>query len=132
MLYLDASALVKLILAEAESEAFRAYLVGRGDRWSCTLVRTEIPLAAARLGPDFAAAGRRLLRRLRLIELDRTLLDAAGTLGEGRLRTLDAIHVAAARTLGDELEALVTYDRRMQEAARAMGLPVTAPGQDAR
>jgi predicted nucleic acid-binding protein len=70
---------------------------------------------------------RALLDEIDIAELDAELLDAAAEL-EGPLRSLDAIHVAAAAELGDELEALVTYDARMAAAARASGLAVLAPG----
>lgn len=62
-----------------------------------------------------------------MIQLDDERLDLAGELEPSPLRSLDAIHLAAALELGDELEALVTYDERMAEGARALGLPVAAP-----
>jgi predicted nucleic acid-binding protein len=68
-----------------------------------------------------------LLRRLDLIQLDDELLDAAATLDGVVLRSLDAIHLAAARTLGDELTAVITYDDRMTTAAGQAGLEVDAP-----
>ena len=77
-----------------------------------------------RIGGDRRA--RRLLDRVDLIELDDELLDLAADLPEP-LRSLDAIHVAAAMELGDQLEALVTYDAQMTRAAEALGLPVLAP-----
>ncbi len=68
-----------------------------------------------------------LLEPLELIVLDRPLLDVAADLEGDHLRSLDAIHVAAAQSLGDDLDELITYDRRMADAARALGLPVAAP-----
>jgi predicted nucleic acid-binding protein len=50
------------------------------------------------------------------------------TLSCHALRTLDAIHVASAQVLGDSLDTLVTYDKRMLDVARAEGLPAEAPG----
>ena len=58
--------------------------------------------------------------------LDDELLDLAGELVEP-LRSLDAIHVAAALELGEELEAFVTYDRQMTRAAESLGLSVVSP-----
>ena len=70
---------------------------------------------------------RTVLDEIDLIQLDDELLDLAADL-EGPLRSLDAIHLAAALELGDELEVVVTYDARMTRAAEALGLPVAAPG----
>lgn len=125
--YLDASALVKLIVAEAESAALRGYLEERPRPVSSTLARVEVVRAARVRGPAAAAAARSLLDRLELLVMDDHLLDAAAELADPVLRSLDAIHVAAAATFAPELEALVTYDRRMADAARGAGLPVVAP-----
>lgn len=62
-----------------------------------------------------------------MLHLDDELLEDAATLDIGSLRSLDAIHLAAARTLGDDLEAVVTYDDRMAAAAARLGLQVDAP-----
>ena len=125
--YLDASAIVKLIVREPESEALERWLgEGRQEVVSCAIVRTEVVRAAAPRGPEAILRARRLLDRLDLIILDDELLDRAGELVEP-LRSLDAIHVAAALELGDELEAFVTYDRQMTRAAESLGLPVVAP-----
>lgn len=125
--YLDASAIVKLIVREPESEALACWLgEGRQEIVSCALVRTEVVRAAAPWGPEAILRARRLLDRLDLIVLDDELLDLAGELVEP-LRSLDAIHVAAALELGEELEAFVTYDRQMTRAAEALGLTVVAP-----
>jgi hypothetical protein len=124
-LYLDSSALVKLVNQEAESGALRAAL---GDRpvVSCNLARIEVMRAARQKSPPIVAKARELLARTDLIQLDDELLDLAGEL-EPPLRSLDAIHLAAALELGDELEAVVTYDARMTQAAEAVGLPARAP-----
>ena len=125
--YLDASAIVKLIVREQESVALEAWL---GDKQhevvSCALVRTEVVRAAAPAGAPAIRRARRLLDRLDLIVIDDELLDLAGELTEP-LRSLDAIHVAAALELGVELDAFVTYDRQTTRAAEALGLPVVAP-----
>ena len=68
-----------------------------------------------------------MLGSLKLLSLDDALLDAAGALAGVGLRSLDAIHLAAAREFGGELESLVTYDQRMADAGAAMGLPIAAP-----
>ncbi len=79
------------------------------------------------LGPAAVAMARRLLRSVDLVRLDDALLDAAGMLEPPALRSLDAIHLAAAHLVAPTLRAVVTYDRRMAEAATSLGFPVAAP-----
>lgn len=69
-----------------------------------------------------------LLDDLVILGLEPAIATAAATIGPATLRTLDAIHLASAATLGADLEAFVTYDRRLAEAARALGMPVASPG----
>ena len=126
MLYLDSSALVKLVVVEPESAALESWLGARTDLSSCALSRTEVRRAVRPSGPDAVARATRLLATTALVQLDDALFDRAGDL-EPPLRSLDAIHLAAALELGDELETVVTYDARMTKAARALGLPVVAP-----
>ncbi len=127
-LYLDASAFIKLIVREQESDAVRRYLRKTGGRQvSSSLLRTESLRAVRRLGPDTLAAVRDGLRRIDLIGIDDRLLDTAGLLEPRVLRTLDALHLATALAVGDDLEAIVTYDDRMVEAARLIGLPTVSP-----
>ncbi len=123
--YLDASALVKLVVREAESPALEGWL-GPRDVVSCALARTEVVRAVAPRGRDGVARARRLLDRVDLVQLDDELLDLAAEL-DAPLRSLDAIHVAAALELGDSLEALVTYDAQMRRSAEAHGLTVVSP-----
>ena len=78
-------------------------------------------------GPAALTRARRLLQRLNLVQLDEELLDAAAALDPRVLRSLDAIHLAAAQLFGDELTAVVTYDRRMASAAGLVDLAVAAP-----
>ncbi len=126
-LYLDSSALVKLVVAERESEALRRYLRDQPIRVSCALARVEVPRAVARHGADASARAHEVLDRVRLLDLDTVLLDAAAELPPRVLRSLDAIHLAAARSFGESLCAIVTYDKRMAETASAMGLRCAAP-----
>jgi predicted nucleic acid-binding protein len=127
MVYLDSSALVKLVIAERESSVLRRYLRREPQRASCTLARVEVLRAVRSHGAKATARARQVLRRLDLIQLDDELLDDAATLDGGVLRSLDAIHLAAARTLGDDLSAVVTYDERMTAAADVLGLVAEAP-----
>lgn len=79
------------------------------------------------LGPAALRRARKLLRRVHLIRLDDSLLDAATALDPRILRSLDAIHLAAAQLVSPELNAVVTYDGRMADAAALMGFTVAAP-----
>lgn len=128
LLYLDASAIVKLIVEEPESAALRGALRARPDRVSSALSQVEVRLAAGRREPSppaerVAAA----LAGLTLIAIDQPVLDLAGELGEQCVRTLDAIHLATALTLADDLDALIAYDRRLLAAAVATGLRTERP-----
>ena len=127
MVYLDSSALVKLEVAEPESAVLRRALRHERSRASCALARVEVVHAVRPHGPAAVARARRLLRRLDLVQLDDELLDDAAMLDGGVLRSLDAIHLAAAATLGEELSMVITYDERMATAARLTGLTVKAP-----
>ena len=127
-LYLDSSAFVKLLVEETESTAVRSFLANRGARRvSSALLRTESLRAVRHLGPDALVVVREGLRRVDLIGIDDRILDAAGILEPQVLRTLDAIHLATALAVGDDLEAIVTYDERMLDAARFMGLATATP-----
>lgn len=127
-LYLDSSAFVKLAVEEPETAALRRFLANRTSRRvSSALLRVESLRAVRHLGADALATVREGLRRVDLVGIDDRILDAAGTLEPGVLRTLDAIHVATAMAVGDDLEAIVTYDERMVEAARLLGLPAATP-----
>lgn len=128
-IYLDSSALVKLVIAEPESSALRRFLRGHEVRVTCALARAEVPRAVAPHGEVAVRRARSVLERLDVIRIDDALLDSAASLGPGVLRTLDAIHIAAASSLQGSLEVLVTYDRRMEEAALALGLAIRAPGR---
>jgi uncharacterized protein len=127
-LYLDASAFVKLVVEDAETAAVRAFVASStARRTSSALLRTESLRAVRRLGPDALATVREGLRRVDLIAIDDRILDVAGMLEPQVLRTLDAIHIATALAVGDDLESIVTYDGRMIDAARLMGLPTATP-----
>lgn len=128
-LYVDSSALVRLVQVEAESAALRRYLRRHRSlvRSTSALARVEVVRAVAPGGARAVALARRQLARFHQLDLDRELLDRAAAFpADLLLRSLDAIHLAAAQTL-PALEAVLTYDARMQTAADALGLPVEAP-----
>ena len=89
------------------------------------LVRTELRRAALRLDAALLPAVEQVLARLHLLRVDDDVLDLAGRLSPPALRGLDALHVATAVRAG--VDVLVTYDRRMTEAARAAGMRTAAP-----
>lgn len=128
-IYLDTSALVKLVVQERESAALNGYLTEAANDtvFSAALARTELLRAASPHGQTAIQQARALLETIDTIALTHALLDAAGTLGPPQLRSLDAIHLAAAQRAGEDLRAILTYDRRMAAAASAIGLPVQAP-----
>lgn len=126
--YLDTSALVKLVVAEAETSSLRSWLAA-AERVpvSCDLARTELLRAVRRASPECAVQARAVLDAITLLEVTPATFEAAGRLDPTVLRSLDAIHLAAALSLGDDLDGMVTYDERLAEAAQANGIPVNAP-----
>lgn len=129
-LYLDSSALVKLVKRESESASLRRFLRRHGDdiRVTSALSRVEVVRAVRPGGPAAVTHARRVLARIHQMDLDRRVLDDAAMLAPGVvLRSLDAVHLASAGSLGSDLRAVVTYDHRMTDAAMAIGLAVMAP-----
>jgi uncharacterized protein len=131
VIYLDSCALVKLLMPAPESAALGAYLRAHADvrHVASALVRTEVRRALRRIGATQRQhhAADRLLGAVIAISVSDELLDAAGRLADPGLRSLDAIHLATAQSLGGGLTGFVTYDRRLLAAARDAGLPTAAP-----
>lgn len=127
MTYIDSSALTKLVLNEAESVALSAY-VKRRELISSALVLTELQRAVRRFDPSRAHQASNLLKRMTLMPILDPILHAAAELEPTALRSLDAIHLASALELREELEAFVAYDDRLLAAASALGMPVASPG----
>jgi len=126
--YLDASAVVKLLMQEPETAALRRRLQTWPKRASAALLRVELLRTVKRAGlPRLLADARRQLASIHLIRLDDELLERAAALEPAGMRALDAIHLAAAIGLGSDLGAVVTYDARMSSAALALGLPLIEP-----
>ena len=127
MFYLDTSAATKLVLDEPESDDLRSYL-GAEQLASSQLIITELSRAVFRRSSDATADLKQTLATLYLISLSVERLTHAGTVPPPTLRSLDAIHLATAITLREELDAFVAYDERLLDAASALGLPVASPG----
>jgi predicted nucleic acid-binding protein len=127
--YLDSSAFVKLVVPELESRALRSFLTRQRTRHvSSSILRAEALRAVRHGGPEVLATARIALRRVDLVAVTDGILDDAGALESRVLRTLDAIHLATALALGDDLDVVVTYDTRMAEGARLLGLSAASPG----
>lgn len=131
-LYLDSCAAIKLFKDEVESEALEEWLVKQSPDRQITsqLSRTEVRrgLHACGAHPDAHLRADQWLQRCSHVTLTSAVYDKAGQLSPGTaLRSLDAIHVAAALELGSALAHFVTYDKRLAALAAQSGLPVVAP-----
>jgi predicted nucleic acid-binding protein len=125
--YLDSSAIVKLAVSEPESAALRRHLRRRRPLVSSALARAEVLRALLPAGAAAVASGRSVLADINLARVNDRVLNAAGSLLPTELRSLDAIHLATALQLGDEVRQVVTYDERMALAARMLGLRTATP-----
>ena len=126
-LYIDSSALVKLVALERESAALQGHLRDRPVQIASSIAIVEFGRALARkeeLDPTMASE---VIGRLVLVDADRRIMDRAAGLAPAALRSLDAIHLATAIEVRDSIEAVVTYDARLAAAARIHGFEVVAP-----
>jgi len=130
VIYLDSSAVLKLVATEAESDALEDWLVERRDTpvVSSALTQVEVLRACRRMDEGLLPAARGLLRGLDLLPVDASILDAAAEPPTRALRSLDAVHLASALSLDPDLETFVAYDARLVTAAEAAGLAVIQPG----
>lgn len=122
---------MKFAASEHESAAIAAWRAGLGSDdvlMTCELAIAEVLRAVRRVDGDLEVALAHLDSLDQLV-IDRDLLLAAGRLGPCGTRTLDAIHLAAALAAGDDLSGVVTYDDRMADTARGLGLETLAPGR---
>lgn len=126
MHYLDTSAFLKLLVREVHTAAMARSVEG-ADLWSSTLLAVEAHRAARRLGVP-ADEVDALLDEVSLILPAAPTFKAAQSVGSPELRVPDALHLASALEIGDELESLITYDKRFAAAASALGLIVSSPG----
>jgi predicted nucleic acid-binding protein len=127
LLYLDSSAIVKLVVPEAETAALRRSLRSWPERVSSVVARIEVERVARRIGGGVVRRAGSVLARLAFVGLDPRVVEGAGRAEPPELRTLDAIHLATALSLGTDLGALCAYDSRLAEAAVSAGIEVIAP-----
>lgn len=127
--YADTSAVIKLLVEEAHSKAFAAFYDAHTDaEWvSSAFLRIELIRAVARAKPVLLPDARDLLLAFSYIGIDDEIVEMAMNEPDRSLRSLDAIHLATARLLGSDLDAIVTYDERLATAAGDAGLVTTAP-----
>jgi predicted nucleic acid-binding protein len=129
MIYLDSAAVVKLVHAEPESQALRAWLDARVETGWISSVLTEVESfrALARYAPAAVSRLPAVLDQIDLIDMGPSIRILARTAKPVTVRSLDAIHLGTALHYGSGLTSFVTYDKRLLEAARAAGLPVDSP-----
>lgn len=128
MLYLDTSALAKLCKIEAESAALEQWLEDHPAAWvTSAITEVELTRSIARAYPAGLARVPGLLQRCDRLRIDERVRTEAAALEPSTLRSLDAIHLATALELSESLDAFLVYDKRLGEAAEAMGLTVEAP-----
>ena len=126
--YVDSSAVVKTVVEEPESGALMHWLDGKERLTACDLVRVEVVRAVRVSDPAAVPRARRAVGTLTLVRLDDDLYESAADLDPPLLRSLDSVHLAAALSVGGDLAGVVTYDGRLAEGARVLGIPVEAPG----
>ena len=124
--YLDTSAFLKLITVEAETKALRAWFTSHDAIWSSQLLYPEALRAGARLGIATEVV-EDALDTVSMVLPSATTFSTAGRLLPSTLRSLDALHLATALEIGDDLEGLVAYDARLLRAARAASIDVLSP-----
>ncbi len=125
--YVDTSAVVKLIRSEAETTALHEWVADEHPVLiSSDLMYTELVRSARRVGVNPLDLGE-ALEAIDFVPVSTDIFIAAGDLRPATLRSLDALHLATALHVRDSLEAIVTYDHRLAEAAAAAGLEVFAP-----
>lgn len=129
MIYLDTSAFLKTVFDESESPALRDFLGGLDtSRFvSSTLLSVEARRGALRVNPRRLPRVDLGLVGVAQLDVDDVIIENAGRLPDPFLRALDAIHLATALLIRDEVDVLISYDQRMLAAAAAHGLPTASP-----
>jgi len=126
LVYADSSALIKLVIRERESAVLKRWLTGKRVV-SSRIAEVEVSRGARRSGREPRPRVEELLGEIDLIELGDRVVSRAVRLDPPELRSLDAIHLATALSIADDLDGFVTYDRQLGRAASAAGLSVASP-----
>ena len=126
LVYADSSALIKLVIRERESAVLKRWLTGKRIV-SSRIAEVEVSRGARRSGREPRPRVEELLGEIDLIELGDRVVSRAVRLDPAELRSLDALHLATALSIADDLDGFVTYDRQLGRAASAAGLPVATP-----
>ena len=125
-IYIDSSAILKLIVQEKESDAVRS--ISRARFITSEISRVEIIRTVLRNEPKALKVAEGVLKNLNILTIDSATLTQAERLPERiNIRGLDAIHLAAAGKLGLRISVILTYDKQMAKAARELGFEVMAP-----
>ena len=129
MLYLDSSAIVKLVAPEPETTGLVQTLRSDPDAISSALAQVEVTRAVMRAGATRERASRAaaVLERIALVPIDAGILGRAADLQPPDLRSLDAIHLATALLLQRDIAGLITFDTRLADAAAAADITVLTP-----
>lgn len=128
--YVDSSALLKLVVREAETSALEADLAGRDGLIASKLAALECRRAARRTSNTrVLEAVEAVLDAVYLLEITTAILDRAAVVDPPPLRSLDAIHLATALSIDEPDLEVITYDRRFADAALTSGLRVAQPGR---
>jgi predicted nucleic acid-binding protein len=129
VIYLDSSALVKLAVVEEGTVALTRFLAEHEDQARATseLARVEVTRVVMRAMPTALLQAHHVVARTYKVAMTEQVLTVAASLQPVGLRSLDAVHLASALSLGVRLTAFVCYDARLNEAATALKLPVSAP-----
>ena len=130
MIYLDSSALLKLVRAEPHTAELTAWLADRPDAplVSSALAQVEVLRSCRRIDERLLEQGHAVLAEVDFVPLDADILGVAAELPDPGLRSLDALHLASALFLDPDLDTFVAYDQRLLTAAGAAGLAVAQPG----
>ncbi len=127
MIYIDTSALLRVIFPDDTTPVLEEYLGRDPELVSSTLLQVEARRGTLRRAPRRLPQVDVVLREVEIVGIGDAVIESAGRLSDPHLRSLDAIHLATALLIGEDVEALLTYDDRLADAARAHGLAVVSP-----
>jgi predicted nucleic acid-binding protein len=128
LIYLDSSALIKLIFEEPETSSLQEFFGAHPAAATSSVTQIEVLRTVGRVGDDMVTReARGVLERIHVIRLDDSVLEIATTVVPPTLRSLDAIQLASALSIRLQLAGMVVYDRKLARAAETAGLTVFAP-----